>query len=229
MTTAAFTLNAQQPASTPPPLPPGPLLNKAPDFVQWTITIKSAESGGVGKTEKGIASPEPSAKPTAEVYQIVTAKTGKIRHEVRVAGTQIMSNVWSINGASVEINPKTKIAQVAPGGVSVDFPGLEWISEKNYTDVKKINGKDTIIFNDKVAWMAANGATNEFKGKVDAVAYIDLETRLPIAMKRGVDTYTYQFGAMPQTTLTPPPEVVQAMEGYSERMKRLSAGPAREP
>jgi hypothetical protein len=221
-----FGLFAQQP--TPPPLPPGPLLNKAPDFAQWAITIKSA---GTEKEEKASPSPEPSAKPSASgVYRIGVIKTGKVRHEVQAVGAQVISDIWSLDGTSVSFDPRTKVPQVSQSGSSAgsDFPGLEWISEKNYAGIKKVNGKDCIVFNDMVFNVRPNGTRNEFGGKVNAVAYVDLETRFPVTMQRGEDTYAYQFGAPPQAMLAAPPEVTQAVGAYQQRMNQLSTR-GREP
>src|SRR5438094_3549741 len=101
-----FTLNAQKAAPAPslPPLPPGPLLNKAPDYAQWTVIIQS------GKPEPG-ASP---GKVSEDAIRITTTKTGKIRHEVKSKGREVFSDVWAYEGMSVKVDPVSGVPAVAP-------------------------------------------------------------------------------------------------------------------
>jgi hypothetical protein len=65
------------------------------------------------------------------------------------------------------------------------------------------------------------------KTKVAAVAYIDLETRLPLVVTFGNEKRIYQYGTPPAADLTMPPELANAVKEREKQMKRLSSGPAR--
>lgn len=64
--------------------------------------------------------------------------------------------------------------------------------------------------------------------KSPVAAYIDEETRLPVALvyktPAGTMTRTYEFRAAP--ALVPPPDLQKALESYKEREKRLSVARA---
>ena|SRR5215210_941075 len=214
---AGLTLHAQE-AAPQPTVPPGPLLNKAPALAQWTVTIKSA-----GETPA--ASPAPGEKgekpqPPAGNERIGVVQTGNIRHEVRVRGTQVTSDAWSVDGTYITVDPSTKVARVSAGGgaSTQDFPEIAWVSAKNFSGIQDVSGKKCIVFKDKLETYADSGE------KIDAVAYVDLETRLPVAMQKG-DVYTYQFGAPPQAPLTPPQNIAEALEKYRKRLQRAGATP----
>jgi len=157
-------------------------------------------------------------------------KTGKVAHAVRARGNQVISDIWVIDGAAVNIDPISKVSQVSSGDSVADaFPALEWISEKTFVGMQKMGGKDCIMFKDKVtALMSLTGEPyGEGVDPVSAVAYIDLETRFPVSMQRGPDLYTYMTGPAPQAPLTPPAEITQAIGSYQRRLQRAKPGPAR--
>lgn len=227
----AAAAQAQQAAPSPDALPPGPLLNKAPDFAQWTITAKS--SGAAVPTaegeDQGAAKKEKEKERPQGDLRIGTIQTGKVRHQVRVKGSQVIGDLWTVEGATVSIDPHSKMPQVAGGGggtAEADFPGLEWISANNFAGIQGVGGRKAIVFKGRADYLI--DAESTLPEQVDATAYIDLETRLPIAMKRG-DVYTFEFGPKPQTMLTPPPAVSQALVDARQRALRSAARPAPEP
>ena len=59
--------------------------------------------------------------------------------------------------------------------------------------------------------------------KVPAVAYIDLQARLPLLATFGKETRIYQYGAPPTAPLALPPELAGSLKAYEERIERLSA------
>lgn len=62
--------------------------------------------------------------------------------------------------------------------------------------------------------------------EVNAVACIDLETRLPVAVTFGQETRTYVFGQPPTDPLQLPPAFAAALGGYQKHITSLSRGAA---
>lgn len=216
---AVWTLHAQEPSPT-ATLPPGPLLNKAPDFSQWTVTIKREGGKNADEPEE---SEEKSGQrgASAALERIGVVQTGKIRHEVHVVGAKVVSDTWFLDGAAVSIDPITKVATVSGGGGGsggADFPDVDWVSQKNFSGVQTVGKTQCIVFSDRLKTGGKDDST------VDAVAYIDLETRLPVLMKKD-NIYTYQFGARPSAMQVPPADVTEALERYRKRLQRAAATP----
>ena len=63
--------------------------------------------------------------------------------------------------------------------------------------------------------------------RVPAVAYIDLETRLPLVVTFGNERRIYQYGTPPTAMLALPPALAGAVKEHEKQMKRLSAPAAR--
>jgi hypothetical protein len=76
---------------------------------------------------------------------------------------------------------------------------------KNYTGIQKVLGKDRIVFRGKTGISADDPS-------VEAVASVELESRLPISMSlvNGEETKIYQFGPVPEAALVPPANVQEA-------------------
>jgi hypothetical protein len=136
-----------------------------------------------------------------------------------------------------------------------DFAGLSWISAQNFKGEVDYKGRKCFVFSDKVVTtdrhelesirssmarsfttVAAdeNGNINvkseaaqfhidDFKK--DVYAYIDEESRLPVAIiyktPNGIVTRTYQFQKI--TSMPPvPPEVRKSLDSFKQRQKSLS-------
>jgi len=130
-----------------------------------------------------------------------------------------------------------------------DFSGLEWISPATYTGIQSLGGRKVIVFTGSVCDKGAtdlaiirNGVdrqrgqealsghivTKAFDPndyKVPAIAYIDLESRLPLMVKYGSLTRSYHYRTPSQSTLTLPPDAVQAVNGFEQYKASLSRGP----
>jgi len=142
---------------------------------------------------------------------------------------------------------------------SEDFAGFEWISQQNFKGLKEVNGRPCLVFQDRVvtietaeleilrsdinrdfSWLTLNENGASTKGspkrtfniedyKNPVVAYIDEQTRLPVALvykcPAGTVTRTYQFQPAP-ATLQLPPEAQVILNTSAERQRRMSAGHA---
>jgi hypothetical protein len=125
---------------------------------------------------------------------------------------------------------------------TADFAGLDWISATTYTGMAKYQGRDCIQFTGEVSPLNPRAREEEAiaigqaiafgqpvpqETKVAAVAYIDLETRLPLIVTFGNEKRIYQYGTPPAADLTLPPELANAVKEREKQLKRLSAGPSR--
>ena len=125
---------------------------------------------------------------------------------------------------------------------STDFAGLDWISATTYAGMAKYQGRDCIQFSGEVSPLNPKAREEEAIAigqaiafgqpvpqelKVAAVAYIDLETRLPLVVTFGKEKRIYQYGTPPASDLTLPAELAMAVKEREKQMKSLSTGPAR--
>jgi len=248
------TLHAQQASPSPnlPPLPPGPLLKRAPDYSTWTVTsqghalegrqpVKSATSGEGRSKDK---------EPVTVASTVV--KTGSTILELNADADGKRKEIWHVGGLMVMKQPDTPEPIVWPDSVqadiysvnfaNADFAGLDWVSATTYMGMAKYQGRDCIQFRGEVSPLnpkareeeaiaigqaIAFGQPAPAETKVEAVAYIDLETRLPLVVTFGNEKRIYQYGTPPVADLTLPPELANAAKEREKQLKRLSSGPAR--
>jgi hypothetical protein len=125
---------------------------------------------------------------------------------------------------------------------SADFAGLDWLLPSTYSGIQKYRGRDCIVFNGSVSPLSPvdqkieHDAIEEAKvrgwkvpeeTRVAAVAYIDLETRLPLFAQFGGQKRFYQFGAAPTAPLQLPAQLASAEAAYEHKIQRLSARASR--
>jgi len=155
--------------------------------------------------------------------------------------------VWHVAGLAVSKVPNSAdlIINRDAGGADIysinfedsDFSGLDWLSAATFVGIQKFQGRDCMIFKSQINPLplvlqqeeASVNETNRAEGlaprpekRVPAIAYIDLETRIPLLVQFGQQKRSYQYG--PATTLTLPPEVAKALKAYLARIQQL-AGP----
>jgi len=248
-----ITLHAQQAATSPnlPPLPPGPLLKRAPDYSTWTVTcqghalerrpVKSATSGE-----------EKSKDKESVTIASTVVKTGSTILELNADTDGKRKEIWHVGGLMVMKQPDTAEPIVWPDSAqadiysvnfaNADFAGLDWISSTTYAGMAKYQGRDCIQFNGDVSPLNPKAREEEAiaigqaiafglpvppETKVAAVAFIDLETRLPLVVTFGNEKRIYQYGTPPTADLTLPPELANAVKEREKQLKRLSTGPTR--
>ncbi|MDR3404158.1 MAG: hypothetical protein P4L99_16795 [Chthoniobacter sp.] len=251
------TLQAQQ-ATTPsslPPLPPGPLLKRAPDYSTWTVTCQGHPVKGREPVKPSTTGEEkPKGKEGKEPVTIASTvvKTGSTILELNADTDGRRKEIWHIGGLMVMKQPDVAEPTVWPDSAQADiytvnfaagdFAGLDWISATTYTGMAKYQGRDCIQFTGEVSPLNPKAREEEaiaigqaiafgqpvpVESKVAAVAYIDLETRLPLVVTFGNEKRFYQYGTPPTADLTLPPELANAVKEHEKQMKRLSIAPAR--
>ena len=159
----ALPLAAQQgaqPAPSIPPLPPGPLLNRAPSFCRWTVMDQGAAVASAG-TESNSQTAANDAKKPKVIRQESVTKTGAMVYEQLVDDRGRRFERWHSNGVQILIPAGEPYPIVFPdfGGDDIytpnyqisDFAGLDWISEKTYSGIQKVMGRDCLIFRGEVS------------------------------------------------------------------------------
>jgi len=211
-------LSAQEPRATPsptpekPPLPPPPILHRAPDPGQWTIEYDAAPAAKGNPS----SSPSPSEvepgksrekKPTP--HKITVTKAGKTYLEIEIDAEGKQWEKWNVKGKQVTFVPGTDKWILTEGGLESvfftnytqhDFPDFNWISAKNYVAFGKVFNADCFIFRDQI--MLPEGLV-----PVDVTAAIDSHTQLPVYLDQGGVKRTYKFDPPPQTPPSVPARV----------------------
>ncbi len=227
-------LRAQLPQPTPVPLAPGPLLNRAPDFAQWLVSVKSGTTSAV----------EVPTQKTSYDQRTLVRKTGAIRDLITVTGTGQRTDKWCEGGLQASVPPGGGAPTVSMFSSLVrfnegftdysksDFPGFDWISRKNYTGRQTIEGVDCIVFHDPPGPSTAATPAASPAGASPVIppagntAYIAADSRLPILLQVDNVTTCYQWMQPPTVQLAPPPEIQAALDQARARLDVAARPPA---
>jgi len=197
---------AAQPQAASDPLPSGPLLKRAPDSAQWLVYsyLKGAAEAGA----------DPKQKPAFDERTLVK-KTGTIRCEITDGALGHNYTKWCSGNLQAQVYPGVKdpvisVSSGNSGASASDFPGFDWISPKNYIGIRKALGMDCLAF-------------QQGGGRL---AYVSVETRLPVMLQQSEFTYVYQFQTPPAAIQVPPSEVQEAFKVLLERSQRAARKPA---
>jgi hypothetical protein len=245
-----MSLIAQEP--TLPPVPDGPLLKRTPDYSAWSVITKGSPAIAEAPPKDGGDDGTNAKANSLPITQSKVVKTGKVIVEQNTDARGQLHQIWHVGGLRAMKLPDTDRPLVCPdyGGGDIysvnfaasDFSGLDWISESTYAGMKKYEGRDCIVFQGKVSPLSIEAQKEErnaiayAKGygeqlpqssEVPAVAYIDLETRLPLLVTFGNEKRFYQYAPPPQAQLSLPSEITTSLRDYLQRIKRLSAPPSK--
>jgi hypothetical protein len=242
------------PAPSMAPLPPGPLLKRTPDYSTWTVTSKGTPLPGGASATSGTAGGGRDQQKESPVAQLTVVKTGSTTLEYHVHATGERDEIWHVADIRVMIrlvgDAKPLVCPDYGGGdiystnfAVSDFAGLDWVSADTYSGMAKHQERDCIVFKSNVSPLdgqaqkleAAAIAQERAVGKhppdpikVPAVAFIDLDTRLPVYVQFGGEKCTYQYGPPPRAPLQLPAQLAGSAIDYQQRIKGLSA-PASRP
>ena len=228
------TLSAQTPRPSPQPMPTGPLIqSRAPEFSRWTVTYNQKRATA---TKPATAAPE-QAKPQP-AKRLLVVRTQNVRYSQLSDAAGRQTETWYCDNIEFITDPATKRRLAYAIGHDpelepetnfsrTDFPGLEWVSAKTYLDVRTVMGRDCIIFS-----KGGNEPETNQDGPLPAssggtVAYVDLATRLPILLQSNGENRVYQFEQPPQSKLTLPPDIQQALEFNVKHAQELARMPGR--
>ena len=242
-------LFAQEPpsASPGPTPPPEPLLGKAPDFAQWTITsseavdprekpspMEAAElSPASGRHHKKQSTDSTDQKaPVDHTDQTTTVtKTKSFRVERTESSGGMKIERWCLPDMQIII-PKSGEPIVAMPGSALDsnyidyskaeFIGFDWISQSNFEGIENVSGQECHVFRQKVKADGAGAA-----GPSGMVAWINTATQLPVKLQSGEESRTYHFEVAPTAMLALPPEVAAMAHKWEESVRQSSLMPAK--
>lgn len=155
-------LHAQEmgnrPASSPPPLPPKPWLKRAPVPAQWVVSYAQ-------KSQESAQSKDSPSKTPADLSvrkTVAVNKTADLLLEVTTRQNGSVVSRWKVSGLFLtQVGSEGSWIASAGAGTGFnetdyaksDFPGFDWISEKNYIGVKTIGSQQCLVFRDKVVTM----------------------------------------------------------------------------
>jgi hypothetical protein len=158
MLSAVVAAQAQQrtPSPSVPPLPPGPLLNRTPEFCRWTI-VTQPQAGGATGVQGGAS--RTTAKMVEPPQQVTFTKTGSIILEQDLLPNGQIQEVWNVGTVQATIRPggSPPILGSAGGGdldhvnfVKSDFAGLDWVSPQTYVGTAAYQGRKCLVFQGQV-------------------------------------------------------------------------------
>lgn len=208
-----------------PPLPAGELLKRAPDFSKWTVIYSYPES----KPAKGGDSPKAGNPGPVRLATLTVTKTkniyveqktytdGSVKQSWRLGDMQIcFSDFKTVNIYDRSSFPSADGELLANPELytdysKTDFPGLEWVSARNYAGVQTLNDVECLVFRENPPINPAN-----------PTAYIDLQTRLPVRLVSQESTNTYTFDPTPPVPISLPPEIQQLLESRAKAIKSMT-------
>lgn len=224
-------------AQAPRPLPPPPFLQVLPPNTQWVMEnsdaspAKSAASSTQSATEAAM---------TGEVLRRESVKSDKVRRDLFLIAPNVESERWMASGYLLigDGSPENIIILSdgnpdSPTGWldALDFRELRWVGEKTLKGWTKHDGREVLLFEGQVpveagglaAVFRSTGAGADAGGLVatqEVKAWVDPETKLPIAYFDGTRTYRYNFqfnAAIPAL-----PDAYRArIEAYIRRSRSL--------
>jgi hypothetical protein len=194
----------------PPPTPP--FLNPAPETSAWIITVTPpASSSGFG------AKPSPK-----QLKQIQVTKAGDTRREVSVLNDGTATEDWFYKGVhlvfdknadyAVAIDPYAS-AKSAPPAAEIDFYDFSWINASDFIGKTSRSGQVCYYF------------IHQFPTRREE-AWINAQTKLPVAIRSELRQWEYQFTASSESSLTIPPVFQAAYDLHKKQLenaKRIQA------
>ena len=230
---------AEKANPTPAGLPPGPPIEKrAPAFSQWLITTtvsgtaaldENANAGGsAAKAPEGPSTTKIMVTKTGNIYRVEHLDEARQLWTVFASGaTQIM--VWPDRHSSavlaVSNNPDAPNPFTTDFSVT-DFPGFEWVAWGKYSEMKSYKGMKCIVFLDQQHVDSDDPSVGEPYKTV--VAYVDVDTRLPVALVDGDEVHIFEWKPAPKGMLSLPPgalAVLQQRQKAEQQMAQHAARP----
>ncbi len=128
------------------------------------------------------------------------------------------------------VKPKSQVsAQVYPAMSDSSFPELGWLSASNYIKLENYRQKSAYVFQRSVAvGVFLPNVPDALKPKTEAGdahtvqrAWIDRESKLPIAYDNGTEVRTYEYSPTPVQSLIMPENFAAALEKYKRDIAEL--------
>ena len=220
-------------------VPAGPMLRPVAPYSEWVITYSYPED----RAAKGGKKPETASQQrTSKPRKTLTTKTDcNIRvHTVDVAGRTeerwFVGSVQYIKPAGSGAwywcaggNPGSNLYYSPPLPAS-GFADMDWINEKAYVGTARVGNTDCMVFVPGGLDPASAGNPARQAAQLAAepkVAYVNAETRLPVALRILGEIRQFTFNNPPTALLCLPPDLAAQIKRGEEARQRLEQPAAR--
>jgi hypothetical protein len=229
---------AQKANPTPADLPPGPPIEKrAPGFSQWLIT--TTLSGTAALDDQAVAASNDAKTPKApSATKIMITKTGNIYRVEHLDEARQLWTVFASGATQIMVWPDRHSAAVlaasnnpdAPNpfitNFSVtDFPGFEWVGWGKYSEMKSYKGMKCIVFQKQQP--VDSDDPKPGGGYKTVIAYVNVETRLPVALVDADEANILEWKPVPKGVLTLPPSAMAVLQQRQKAEQQMAQHAAR--
>lgn len=222
-----------------------PLVQKrAPVFSSWVVTAggQPANNPGEPHAPRPGNQPTQSGDPKAYATTFTITKTGKIYHVVFADAQGQTWNLWSTGGivANVPagggdagfIAPPPTPYQKSPLYVNfpnTDFEGFDWITPENFRGIKDFMGQQCLVFSSTVTEVSPESDSSgaAVKTSENRTAYVDAESRLPVAVINSNGLTTFRFLPPPTAMQSLPDSMLKVLNNQLDAEKALARRPGR--
>lgn len=232
--------SARSEAPLPPPKPP--LLARLPAYASWVEKIATPSEEPQAENMDGGSTPTKRTLKEVKVIkgprnrQITKKWSDGLTTEIWVCGDIVLQEEPGLKSIYISTAASRSASPMSFGAnhSNADFPDLEWISPSNYVGTKPYQGKVCYVFQTKDtsaelkksealaaslprAESSANSSESQSPAptlQISKTAWIDPETRLPVALNDGIYLRTYTFLDPPSHDPQPPQRFIKAWEKY---------------
>lgn len=218
---------AQMPSPTQPPRQP--FVTNAPICGQWTISFTSIGTTASQAPNKSIKNSPLEWK----LKEIKVVKVYKDRYEIDSWSDGQTSEKWFHEDRMIFTRPGSPeiyilernhlngaMAQVFPDYRASDFPELGWLNLSVYVGVQTLQNRACYVFQSK---KVDSLPPRNPEDAMNTEAWIDMNTKLPLAISDGMNQQIFAFQNLSPGTLKVPARLVQALQRYES----TEAGPAK--
>ena len=215
-----------------PPLPREPLPSRAPHFAHWQMSYEAPKAG------PGAAAA--SSSPAANQRQISVTKTGTTYHREEITGTGTEIEQWWMDGFQLtgKAGGPYSFSDGNDGSIDQidyqisDFPELDWIGADCYVGIASVAGVKCFFFTKQIQpesrAMLMRMPAGEGGPRVEASAWLDAQTGLPVQTSVGGWRATYRFLPPPSATLDFPADGlarIRALQAQTAALKSARVQP----
>ncbi len=198
--------------STPQP----PFVSNTSAYATWTMTF-------IPKQDTPAADPSKSNNPGLRMLKEVrVSKRDKEFQEVQLWSNGVTTERWEVNGLLLFEQPDSPGVYLAVQGAiwnkadpffnfhsHSDFPEFSWLSSTAYAGEKSYQGRDCYRFKSESPSPSSHNRPRE--------AWIDVKTRLPVALDDGRVLCTYAFGNAPSREVELPARFAEVLKNYQKK------------
>ncbi len=198
--------------------PTPPFVAALPDTAEWIIKYPAAPKQAPLPGQEGTSVPR--------LVQVVVTKKDKVRRERSYWTNDSVTERWLVGDFAVFEQLGAQSIHIVRRGSNTaqfmlemfdlgqsDFPELQWIDAKSYVGIEKVEGRNCYLFS------ARNSFRNPVQGNApqsgqELKAWVDIATRLPVALLSGDQLRKYTFASAPGEPFVMPDRFQQALDRY---------------